>query len=77
MAIAAPRATELLEREELLDTLSAAFDDARSGSGRLLLVEGEAGVGKTALARRFCAELPHAASVVWGGCDPLVTPRPL
>ena len=77
MAIAAPRATELLEREALLDALSAAFDDALSGSGRMLLVEGEAGVGKTALARRFCAELPRAASVVWGGCDPLVTPRPL
>jgi DNA-binding CsgD family transcriptional regulator/tetratricopeptide (TPR) repeat protein len=76
MGIATPTA-DLLERDELLDALGSALDDARGGSGRLLLVEGEAGVGKTALTRRFCADLPRAVDVVWGGCDPLTTPRPL
>ena len=36
---------------------------------------GEAGVGKTALAQRFTDEL-HA-DVLWGRCDPFVTPPPL
>src|SRR5436309_388966 len=46
-----------------------------SGEGRLLLVGGEAGVGKTALLRRFCAS--QSARVLWGACEPLRTPRPL
>lgn len=67
----------LLERAEPLATLETALDHTRKGRGRLLLVGGEAGVGKTALVRRFCDELSGAASVLWGGCDPLHTPRPL
>jgi DNA-binding CsgD family transcriptional regulator/tetratricopeptide (TPR) repeat protein len=39
-------------------------------------VHGEAGVGKTALVRRFCEE-SDAARVLWGACEPLFTPRPL
>ena len=46
------------------------------GSGRVVLVQGEAGVGKTALVRWFCDE-QRLARVLWGGCDPLFTPRPL
>ena len=42
-----------------------------------MLVGGEAGVGKTSLVRRFCDELPGGTAVFWGGCDPLMTPRPL
>jgi DNA-binding CsgD family transcriptional regulator len=77
MAIATARATDLLEREGLLDELGTALGDARRGNGRLLLVEGEAGIGKTALVRRFCDDVPGGARVLWGGCDPLLTPRPL
>jgi DNA-binding CsgD family transcriptional regulator/tetratricopeptide (TPR) repeat protein len=40
-------------------------------------MSGEAGVGKTALTRRFCDEQRHAVRVVWGACDALYTPRPL
>ena len=48
---------DLLERERELDMLAEAFTavDADSG-GRLALVHGEAGVGKTALVRRFCGD---------------------
>ena len=67
----------LLERDELLTALDAALSNAAAGEGRLVLVAGEAGVGKTALARAFGARVDGAARVFWGACDALVTPRPL
>ena len=42
-------ATPLLEREPELQRLRAAVDDARNGQGRLVLVEGHAGIGKSRL----------------------------
>src|SRR4029450_7609596 len=33
--------------------------------------------GKTALLRWFCRERGGSAPILWGGCDPLFTPRPL
>ena len=56
----------LLEREAFLDILAGP-------PGRLILVGGEAGVGKTALVRAFA----DGRRVLWGACDPLHTPRPL
>src|SRR5262245_55086949 len=70
------RTGALLEREEPLVELHSSLACARAGEGRLVLVGGEAGAGKTALARRFCDELDVAATVYWGECDPLLTPRP-
>ena len=43
----------LLERDDSVAMLNALLARVRS-KGRLVLVEGEAGVGKTALLRRFC-----------------------
>ncbi len=78
MAIIASASTDvLLEREEALAQLHDAFTATESGRGRFVLVGGEAGVGKTSLVRRFCDELPSGTAVFWGGCDPLMTPRPL
>src|SRR5207237_9273318 len=37
----------------------------------------EAGVGKTALLRRFCDEHAGSGRLLGGGCDPLFVPRPL
>ena len=69
---------ELLEREDQLDSLRALLKDVAGGSkGRLVLVAGESGAGKTLLARRFCEEQPASARVLWGGCDALLTPGPL
>jgi len=69
------RTESLLERDEPLADLQSSLAGARTGTGRLVLAGGEAGVGKTALARRFCDELGLAATVYWGECDPLLTPR--
>ena len=42
-----------------------------------MVVGGEAGVGKTALLRAFCAAQGAAVRILWGVCEPLQTPRPL
>jgi DNA-binding CsgD family transcriptional regulator len=83
MARAAARPTvdpprELLERTEQLSMLGDCLEAVRKSSrGRLVLIGGEAGVGKTALLRRFCDDGPKGARVLWGACDALFTPRPL
>ena len=45
-------------------------------AGRVVVVAGEAGIGKTALVTR-CPRAAPARRVLWGACDPLITPRPL
>lgn len=58
--------------------LTALLGGLRSGSeGSLVLVCGEAGVGKTSLLRTFCEMHTRPVRVLWGGCAPLRTPRPL
>ena len=47
----------LLERKTALDVLSEIAAQARSGEGRLLLLEGEAGVGKSTLLEQFMHDL--------------------
>ncbi|HEY6778494.1 MAG TPA: AAA family ATPase [Thermoleophilaceae bacterium] len=70
--------SELLERAVHLSTLDTRVTDVASNSrGSLVLVSGEAGVGKTALLRRFCDGQGPTARVLWGTCDALFTPRPL
>ena len=73
MAVVVKR--ELLEREAVLEELSAALAEVDAGTGRLLFVAGEGGVGKTAVVRAFADAVTHP--VRWGACDPLSTPVPL
>jgi DNA-binding CsgD family transcriptional regulator len=68
---------ELLERSDALDALGGHLAAVREqGRGRLVLVAGEAGIGKTALVRAFCVRA-RPSRVLWGACDALFTPRPL
>jgi DNA-binding CsgD family transcriptional regulator/tetratricopeptide (TPR) repeat protein len=70
--------TELLERQRELDALAALLTDVREQRrGWLVLVAGEAGIGKTALLRRFCDEHRSSARILWGACDALYMPSPL
>jgi DNA-binding CsgD family transcriptional regulator/tetratricopeptide (TPR) repeat protein len=67
----------LLERDEELATLFEALSDAHLGHGRVMLVAGEAGAGKTSLVRAFGHAVRDRARVLAGACDALSTPRPL
>ncbi len=77
MATATVESANLFEREEALELLRESWAAAASGDGRLVLVAGEAGVGKTALLRRFCEHEAAGPTVLRGVCDALFTPRPL
>ncbi len=66
----------LLERDPVLASLRQYAHEAARGEGRLVLIAGEAGAGKSVLAERFQRDLPGALWS-WGACDGLSTPRPL
>lgn len=58
----------ILGREDELRRLAAAFEEVRSGRGRMFLLLGEPGIGKT----RLCDELARIAKgarVAWGRCS--------
>ena len=69
--------TKLLEREPLLASMLEASKRAASGRGGMVLVEGEAGIGKTSLLQEFAAQAGQGARLAWGWCEALVTARPL
>jgi DNA-binding CsgD family transcriptional regulator/tetratricopeptide (TPR) repeat protein len=66
----------LLEREAQLTSLREYAGEARQGNGRMVLIAGEAGVGKSALVEQVQRGLPEA-TWCWGACDGMFTPRPL
>jgi DNA-binding CsgD family transcriptional regulator/tetratricopeptide (TPR) repeat protein len=67
----------LLERGDALAQLDAALEHARMRVGGVVLVGGEAGVGKTSLVRSFTMRRGTEVRVLWGACEALFTPRPL
>ncbi|MBP1823010.1 AAA family ATPase [Mycobacterium sp. OAE908] len=67
----------LLEREAVLAELDALARRAVGGAGRVVLLRGEAGVGKTAVLDRFADGLEATTRVLRGWCDPHAAPRPL
>ncbi|WP_426562629.1 AAA family ATPase [Angustibacter sp. McL0619] len=74
----------LLERSTQLRALHGYAGEAALGNGRLVLVAGEAGVGKSSLVEELEIELAQdpgegSRAVQWasGSCDGLFTPRPL
>ena len=67
---------ELWERSEALSLLGDLLRDSAHG-GRIALVAGEAGIGKSALVIEFARRCGPRTRVLWGACDRLVTPRAL
>ena len=68
----------LLERDAVLAQLSAlARRVARGDPGEVVLLRGEAGVGKTAVLAEFAEGPDRRLRVLRGWCDPLAAPRPL
>ena len=63
----------LIERDAELQTLHRWWGEAAAGRGRLALVAGEAGVGKTVLVQEFSRGLGRAR-VLRGMCEPLGAP---
>lgn len=63
----APPPSAFVGRDRQIDTLLSAVDDAVAGRGRVILVGGEPGIGKTRLAEEFAR---HASKrglrVLWG-----------
>ena len=68
---------DLLERQSQLDELAQRLRDAELGCGKVVLLTGEAGAGKSALVETFANASRRGVKTVWSGCDSLQTPRAL
>src|SRR6266536_2097474 len=64
-------------RQRYLDRLDGFLADVLAGQGRLVLLGGEAGVGKSVLVQHFARANLHRARTRIGACDPLSTPTAL
>jgi MoxR-like ATPase len=54
-------------RQREMDELKAALEDALAGHGRLVILAGEPGIGKTRTARELAAYAEtRGAQVLWG-----------
>ena len=63
------RANSLIGREQETARLVAGLDDAIAGRGRLSLISGEPGIGKTRLAEEIArAAAERGMRVIWGRC---------
>ncbi len=67
----------LVERDTELTVLRRLLDDLGSSGGRVVLVRGEAGIGKSALVSQFLTDSGDRTHALVGGCDDLLTPQPL
>ncbi len=67
----------LVEREVLLGELAGITSEAGRGRGKIVLLSAEAGGGKTTVLNALRRASADTHCWVWGGCDALITPRPL
>ena len=68
--------SRLVERDEFLEALERMLVSAVAGSGAVVVVSGEAGIGKTSLVEEF-ARVERGVRLLWGWCEALFTPRAL
>lgn len=57
--------------------LSLLLGKAAAGEGRIAVIHGEAGVGKTSVVKAFTTAHQDDSHVLWAGCDDLLATRPL
>jgi DNA-binding CsgD family transcriptional regulator len=67
----------LLERAGELATLCGLVDDLDAAGGKVVLIRGEAGIGKSALVREFLEAQDGAVHALFGACDDLFIPQAL
>jgi DNA-binding CsgD family transcriptional regulator len=67
----------ILEREIELSELERLLHAAPTVGGRVVLIRGEAGIGKSMLVEQFRVIADRQAEVLIGACDDLLTPQPL
>ncbi|MDN3358758.1 LuxR family transcriptional regulator [Actinomadura sp. DC4] len=67
----------ILERDHELGVLATAAQEAAGGAGSVVLVFGEAGIGKSSVAEAVRAHLPAEGRILFGYCDDLATPGTL
>ncbi len=65
-----------LERDAYVAQLTESLAEAGRGRGRLVLISGEAGIGKSALVDSFSAGRGGGDRVLWGTCDAVAPARP-
>jgi predicted ATPase len=70
---AAVASRPLVGRAGEVDAVIDLVHDAAGGQGGALLISGEAGVGKTALAQAARARVAHDSEVLWAPCLPLTS----
>lgn len=70
-------AVNLLERDRELAALTTLLGESTTGQGRIAVVSGEAGIGKTALVDHVIAHAPPGVRSLWGACEALFAPSPL
>nr|WP_275691529.1 LuxR family transcriptional regulator [Mycolicibacterium sphagni] len=66
-----------MERAATLAEITRCRRQAARGCGRVVLLRGEAGVGKSSTVASMLADRDIGERVLRGWCDPLSTPRPL
>jgi DNA-binding CsgD family transcriptional regulator/tetratricopeptide (TPR) repeat protein len=67
----------LLERDAELAVLTGLVDGLDMDIGKVVLIRGEAGIGKSALVRAFAESVADRCHVLFGTCDDLFIPQPL
>ena len=65
-----PPSARLWERDDALGQLAGQLREA-GGGGRVVVVSGEAGIGKSSLVSEFARLSRERARVLWGSCDRL------